>query len=113
MSRPASNGETSPSVRGDDNQWTVGGMYHRSDRDAFYRKEDEARRLRDRVTRSTIWLMGHMDGKRFESEEQMRAAVVGLAKTLGYVFDDELDYVITEATATLWQTGRYRQSIAA
>jgi hypothetical protein len=76
-------------------------------RESFYRAEEEARRIRDRTTRAQLWLTERLDGQRFQSEDQMRFAVLELATTLGYVMDDETAHVITSATTLLWQTGRY------
>lgn len=73
----------------------------------FYRQQEEARRVRDRITRAQLWLLPRLDGKHFASEEEMRLAVVAIAETLGYAMDDELAHVVTEATTALWQTGRY------
>jgi hypothetical protein len=80
MSSRDFNQSTSPSVRGDDNQWTVGGMYHRSDRDAWYAKQEAERRERDHVARAAHWFAGCLVGLPLTSLEQTLELCTELAE---------------------------------
>ena len=99
-----------------DNWYHVGGHYYAdpsdADRARFYREQDEQRRVRERVTRTELWLTVRLAGEQFASEDQMRHVVTNLSTTLGYKMDAELSDTIRAAVANLWQTGRYHAAPA-
>ena len=73
----------------------------------FYRQQDEARRVRDRITRTELGLIVRLADETFATLDEMHRHVTESAVALGHKIDDETAHVIREAVANLWSTGRY------
>lgn len=71
--------------------------------EAFYRAQDEERRLTERVERASHWLASRMVGLTFSSLDELRAVCMDVCATLyGGRVDDETATVITRAANHLW-----------
>lgn len=83
--------------------FSTAGAYRVDPKTAFYRQQDEDRRLQERVARAAHWFSLRVVDKRFDSIEQLRSACVALAETLyGGQMDDETAEVVSKAVTTLW-----------
>jgi hypothetical protein len=72
-------------------------------RDEFYRKQDTERAENDRTERATHWLAARLVGKRFDSLEQLRAAVLNVATTLyNGGMDEGTERCLNRAIVALW-----------
>ncbi len=93
--------------------FSTAGAYRADPKTEFYRRQDEERRIRDRASRAEFWLMQRFAGKRFSSEDQLRAVATDLAVELYRVVDDELATVIRMACASMWAHPRWHASATA
>jgi hypothetical protein len=113
MSRPIINAEASASVREQDNQWTVDGFYHRSDRDAFYRQHAAQRAREERQDRAERWLADRLSGLTFASFDTLATTALNTFQNYaGRLATEDERKVLEDAARCLWAGVSLRQRTA-